>query len=465
MPPDLSESDLKDIGLLQWRLECPRMTIKCRDRDARATYYGAGRIFLTNNGLLSFECYSHRERKTKKWDLGSQVKAGKLIPDRAFYDVIAFDRNGKKWLSSRTIPKVHRTADGRAILRGEIDEIVTTGTMPDELKLSGSSIMFWVFEDIEIPTNRSTLLRKTIAGAKVKSTSGSHNAWQFTSSKIEYLLIKDGESRLTVRIKSNDQSFPDGFERRLVEAFHLVLGKPLNWMAMRVQEGQHIEVRIRRRIPWRGRLDPPLPQMNIHRKDSNKLTPAYHRSLFHRFMRHVVHTKHFRHPIWGQLNAISESSASTFIDAKALTLTVAIESLLGSEFQSLGVPTRKTTESIKQISEHIQEWDGGPTIKARTLGMVGNLNYSRAMDKMRALTDKGAITKDQYEAWRKLRNPSAHSYLSSGLPTPKMVELLQKCEVLFYHLVFYSIGYRGPYIDYATPGWPLRSYPENSPWR
>jgi hypothetical protein len=181
-------------------------------------------------------------------------------------------------------------------------------------------------------------------------------------------------------------------------------------------------------------------------------------------MRHTVQTDSHRHPIWGQLNAISESSGSTFIDAKALTLTVAIESLLTTEFRSLGIPTSKTKEEIDQIYKHIESWDGNALIKARTLSMVGNLKSSRAIDKMRALADKGAITKEQYEAWSELRNPSTHSYMSSGMPTPTMLELLQTCEVLFYHLVFSCIGYEGPYIDYSTPGWPLRAYPGNAPW-
>jgi hypothetical protein len=464
MPPDLREDELVDIGLHKWQLDCPRMTIKSRNKEARATYYGAGRIRFNPTGVLSYECYSHRERNTKRWDFGPLPKAGKLIPESYFYDVVATDKNGQEWRASRTIPKVHRTADGRAIIRGEIYEVITNGSMPIEVKLTGSSIVLWVFDDVDIPTNRSTLLRKTIAGAKARSTSGAHNAWQFTSSKIEYLLIRESESRLTVRIKSREDTFPDGFDRRVPEAFHLVLGKPLNWMAARIQQGQNIEVRIRRRTPMRGRLNPPLPTWNIKKKGSTKVTPSYHRSLFHHFMRHAVQTESFRHPIWGQLNAISESSGSVFIDAKALTLTVVIESLLATEFRSLGKPTKKTVESIDQIYNHVDSWDGDPSIKARTLSMVGSLKSSRAMDKMRDLAEKGAITKDQYEAWSKLRNPSAHSYMSSGLPTPKMVELLQKCEVLFYHLVFSCIGYEGPYIDYSTPGWPLKSYPGNSPW-
>lgn len=464
MPPDLREDELVDIGLHEWQLDCPRMTVKSRSKAARATYYGAGRILFSPTGTLSFECYSHRERNTKLWDFGPFPKAGRLIPESYFYDLVAVDKNGQEWRASRTIPKVHRTADGRAIVRGELDQISAIGSMPTEVKLTGSSMVLWVFDDVDIPTNRSTLLRKTIARGKVRSASGAHNAWQFTSGKVEYLLIREGESRLTVRIKSKDHTFADGFERRVPEAFHLVLGRPMNWIAARIQQGQDIEVRIRKRTPSRGRLNPPLPSGSIKKKGSTRATPFYHRRLFHLFMNNALQTESYRHPIWGQLNAISESGGSIFIDAKALTLTVAIESLLASEFAPLGVPTSKTIASIDEMYSHVESWDGDARVRDRTLGMVRTLKAPRAMDKMRALTDKGAITKDQYEAWSKLRNPSAHSYLLSGLPTPTMLELVQKCEVLFYHLVFSCIGYHGPYIDYSTPGWPLKAYPGNDPW-
>jgi hypothetical protein len=464
MPPDLKEGDLKEISLLKWQLDCPRMTIKLRKKLSPETYYGAGRIFFTPEGSLAFECFSHREMNTIDWQFGTSVPSGRIIPDSQFYNVVALDSSGYQWHSSRTIPRVHRTSDGRAILRGEIDEISTERKMPSEVKLTGSSIVYWVFDDIKIPTNRSTKTKRSISGTKVRSKSGSWNAWEFTSNKIRYLLIKGSDGRLTIRIRSKESSFPAGFERRVVEAFHLILGRPINWMAMKSQEGQNIEIRIRKKDLVRAKITPPLPSRNIKMPKSQKVSPNYHRKLFHRFMRHTMDSKDYRHQIWGQLNAIAEASASSFIDAKALTLTVAIESLLGTEFPSLGEPTPKLESSIQKIRTHIKSWEGDPSIKDRVLSMIGNLSSASATDKMRALVDRNAITEEQYKAWKKLRNPTAHSYLKTGIATPDMIKLLQSCEVLFFHLIFHAIGYKGPYMDFSTPGWPLKEYPGNSLW-
>ena len=118
-----------------------------------------------------------------------------------------------------------------------------------------------------------------------------------------------------------------------------------------------------------------------------------------------------------------------------------------------------------QFLERFEAWDGNDSMKNRVLGMIGSFRIPSATDKMRVLVDKGVITDDQYSDWKKLRNPIAHSYLSTGIPTPDMIQLLQSCEVLFYHLVFRVIGYEGPYVEYSTLGWPLKEYPGGSLWK
>lgn len=464
MPPDFREADLEKIRLLEWQLECPRITVKSRAKKSPATYYGAGRVFFVNDGSLRFECYSHRERNTPEWPYEKSIVSGKIIPDSHFYDLKAIDVNGYEWISTRILPRIHITADGRAIVRGKVGQLRCSMEWPADIHLSGSSMKFWVFDDIAIPTNRRTERKQSIPKTKLKSTSGSWNAWEFTVNKIKYLLIREREDTIRFRISSEDRSFPDLFDRRVVEAFQLVLGHPMNWMAMTIQQGHKSEVRIRSQSLPKGQMHPPLPSRSIKLPGTNKLSPKYHRKLFHRFMRYTSDTEDYRHPIWGQLTAIAEASGASFIDAKALTLTVVIESLLRSEFPDLGEPDQRTEDSIEEITKIVQAWDSADSIKNRVLGMIGSFRVPSATDKMRILVEKDVITDEQYRDWKKLRNPTAHSYLSTGIPAPDMIQLLQSCEVLFYHLVFHAIGYEGPYIDYSTPGWPLRNYPRRSLW-
>jgi hypothetical protein len=162
--------------------------------------------------------------------------------------------------------------------------------------------------------------------------------------------------------------------------------------------------------------------------------------------------------LWGLLSAVRESSAAQFLDAEALTLAVAIESLLHSEFSEVGRPSAAARASISALQGHIQSWNGPQRVKDRAIGALGQLSTSRAGDKMSALAGSGKITQAHLNAWGRLRNPTTHRYLSSGIPTAELVQLVQINEVLLYHLIFLTIGYRGPYMEFATPGWPTRSF-------
>jgi hypothetical protein len=162
------------------------------------------------------------------------------------------------------------------------------------------------------------------------------------------------------------------------------------------------------------------------------------------------------HPLWGQLNAVYEASAGTFINSQALTLAVAIESILGSEFPDLGKPSTTECKEIDSAVKFWNTWNGTTALKERIKGAIKPLKQARAGDKMRVLAERGAITAEAAKAWQTLRNANVHAYQR---PSRQLRRLLSIVQILFYQLVFCTIGYRGYYNDYSTPGWPCRKYP------
>ncbi len=48
--------------------------------------------------------------------------------------------------------------------------------------------------------------------------------------------------------------------------------------------------------------------------------------------------------------------------------------------------------------------------------------------------------------------------LEQSLPLQEFLELSNKVLILFYHLIFFAIGYQGKYTDYSTIGWPVKDY-------
>ena len=148
-----------------------------------------------------------------------------------------------------------------------------------------------------------------------------------------------------------------------------------------------------------------------------------------------------------------------FIDAQALTLTVAIESIVSSEFSNLGKLTKQEKDSVQKALEYIDGWNDNTGIKERIKGSVNALLQPRVGDRMKALEKVGAITKAQAKAWQNLRNKSAHSYQTHNSKNSKFVELIFQINVLFYHLIFYAIGYKGVYMDVSELGFPIKHYP------
>jgi hypothetical protein len=72
----------------------------------------------------------------------------------------------------------------------------------------------------------------------------------------------------------------------------------------------------------------------------------------------------------------------------------------------------------------------------------------------------GIVRKSHIAAWQSLRNTSTHTFQVSRAAGDRMRAQLFQTIVLFHHLVFAAIGYRGNYVDYSESGWPTRFYPE-----
>ena len=75
------------------------------------------------------------------------------------------------------------------------------------------------------------------------------------------------------------------------------------------------------------------------------------------------------------------------------------------------------------------------------------------------LISKKVTTKRHVKAWETLRHKLAHGGGMGSMPLQEFLDLTNTVLVLFYHLIFYVIGYKGRYIDYSISGWVEQNYP------
>lgn len=450
---ELSESELESLKHSLWEIDCPQVTVKSRSPQNPCTFNGAGFLKQVFSHQLIFKFYVNAQEYSR---INRNLQLGETIPDEAYYDLTALDYKGRLWHCKRILIDINRSASGEFIIQGTIPKITCEGEIPQEVDCKGSRLEIRVFDSVNIPYNERTLTRKSVARGIQSSKSMSRNAWKFKCCTLDFLLVKEDEKLLIINVVSSEKCISQYLRERILETLQFILGYPINWATSYKRVGHTTEVTLcspkQRSIS--SRFQPPLILGGYLVNEAQVF-----RRLFEKYLQHVINYDQPLHPLWSQLNAIYEASNGTFIDAHALTLAVAIESLLSIEFASLGELTSEDKNAIEEALNYVENWNGKEGIKKRIKGSINGLYSIRADDKMRILVDIGAITEEQQQAWKKLRNTNVHDYQTHKLKHNKFVNLIFKVNVLFYHLIFYAINYKGEYMDVSELGFPIKQYP------
>jgi hypothetical protein len=452
---ELSESELESLKHSLWEIDCPQVTVKSRSPQSPCTFNGSGFLKQVFSHQLIFKFYVNAQEYSRA---NRNLQLGETIPDEAYYDLTALDYKGRSWHCERILIDINRSASGEFIIQGSIPKIICEGEIPQNVNCRGSGLEIRVFDNVNIPCNERTLTRKSVARGRQSSKSMSRNAWKFKCCKLDFLLVKEDEKLLIINVVSSEESISEYLRERVLETLQFILGCPINWATSYKRIGHITEVALcsPRQRSTSPRFMPPFMLGGYFINEAKVF-----RRLFVKYLQHIINYDQPLHPLWAQLNAIYEASSGMFIDAHALTLAVAIESIVSSEFSHLVKLTEKEKDAVQKALEYIDDWNDNTGIKDRIKGSVNALLQPRVGDKMKALEKVGAITKAQAKAWQNLRNKSAHSYQTHNSKNAKFVELIFQINVLFYHLIFYAIGYKGVYMDVSEIGFPIKQYPSN----
>jgi hypothetical protein len=453
---DFSENEIEDLRHGTWTIDCSRLELRQRGKKSPICS-GPGSLRQDEARQLAYKIYAGRPFELRDFWPNPTGPAGTVLTEDAYCDLVAIDSKGRQWGSERILLGTPVWGSSKElVVEGNVDSVNCRGQLPKEIKAEGHAMTSIVFDSVKIPTNAYTSEHRHVAGW-TRSHRHDRDAWRFRAAGFEFLLHNKG-SRLDIHVTATGADFPAYIEDRVLAGLFFVLGHPLYPAVTTQRTAQQISCTIHSYRPRlrAARHQPPLDIASFTKAGSNRTTAEPYRKLFERFLIHTLQYKKSQHPLWGQLNAVYESSADAFINSHALTLVVAIESILGSEFTSLGKPSSKELKEIEAAIGYWDAWGGSPEMKKRIVRSVEPLKQSRAGDKMRALARRGAITAEAAKEWQKLRNISVHAYQH---PSNNLRKTLGTVRTLFYEIVFCAIGYRGYYHDYGTRGWPLRHYP------
>ena len=381
------------------------------------------------------------------------VKSGVLYEKNDHYHLSATDIYGKRWTAEGIVnpePSGHFSGDGH-IVGATCNELALT---KESLKQNSSSLWLKSLAPIRFPCNMCT--EETTRIGKQERRGSSLNVAKFMSNGFDFLFEDD--QNLSVSAVFKGQSLPARATERITEAVAFTLGTMPLWTMHTCSDGGSQVTRFQNH-KQPSRKSTPWPPYRVEPVDNTGSIWG----MFDRYLAYVLQdTENQIHPLSRWVFSIGRTRDSS-LEGLALTLAVAVESVLDQFYKDIGQPTSTYVKAVEELIEHLVKWDGDNQVISRAKGSISNMKSARADDRLRQLVKDGVIFEKDRGAWKKLRNAATHGRWDFyGDSVQELLDLTGTASCLFNRLVFYLIGYSGMQTDYGSHGWPTVDYPPAS---
>jgi hypothetical protein len=444
------EEAIKLIMDNKFVLDCCQMSLMPQlPASTKKGYSGPGLISQNDTGNLTFKIYCIEGSPFEGLDRFFNIKPGKIIGEEHYYLLCAKDINGRQW-EAKWIDPHSNSGPAGSIVHGRINEL--SHAYHSYKSLEGYFANIYYPGGVEIPCNKTSIIETSIDGKRVRSLVDSNTA-KFRACGFEFELKKE-KDWLFIQVKSNSREINSSSIMRFAEALQFVLARSLSWSVLELLHDQGVKVSIRplnkndKKLP----IGPPIALQQCRDR------PNIVWILFQKYLEHVIdYQKDSWHPIFWWLHKIIESQSSS-IDVEALIRSVAIEGILKSEFSDLNNLGENLQSQINKTKKIISQSELEENFKKRLNGSLGSMFNPRPKDRLHILKSRGLINNALIKEYGKLRGSSTHGDLVSEIHLQEFINRCNSVLVLFYHLIFTAIGYKGPYTDYSTYGFPLKDF-------
>lgn len=449
----LSSDELTALREGKFELHCLKMRLE-QMKQGGLVFTGPGLIKQSPNGQLHFTLYAQEiidaDLIFQDFADAMSVQPGTIVPETKFYKLNVVDLKDREWVSTRIDPDTDVHDEG-TICSGTITEMVYVATH----KRDGDFLYLEFFHDVKIPFNNKTITSKSVAGNESKSA---HlDVLKFEAIGMTITARKE-QDNLILTVVSKEHQFSPNFETHIVEGLQFVLARPINWSTMiKTSNGKrHIVIRSRQADHLKYRINPPI-WIDLSNTEWFIL-------LFTYYLRYILKYSHKDkiHPISAQIRAVGISGAGA-VETRSLILCVAIESILAHVIDIENNISAEYEEWVGRVQEFLADWGGPEHLTKRLKGSIDRLHEVSATSRLLQLSKQGIVSRDQIQAWKRLRNKLAHGGALSANSLQKFLNLYHIVLGLFYSIIFHAIEYNGKYSDYSVPGWPMRDYPNQKP--
>jgi hypothetical protein len=443
---------LDALANLKFEIDCSLIVLTQEgDNDNPIIYKGPGTIFQTDEKSFSVKIFCEGKLDIKEvFEKNNRLTPGKLIEKTNYYSLKATDYAGKTWTANSIMPNVNGSI--------EYDSFLATGNFTrlfchreERHEYKGTTLKILYKGKHKIPCNTFTKSKHFI-GPEDRGTSSSYNVAQFNIDNIEFEILSE-DDRLIVYLFSQSEELTKVTAQIIHEAlqFFLVKIKPRDIIII---QKSNVQETIFRTVPQSLQKSIVQPPLHFDTVDRN----GYVWKLFELFLRYSLSYQNDNwHPLFELIHKVIESGKAS-IEAHALTLAVSIEGLLKISFNEIALPDDEFMKKVKGATKEINKSAIDDNLKSRLQGALGAMKMPRAKDRLHCLRELGIVEERLVKSWDNMRNSSAHS---DSLDLSQIQNYLNACSamcVLFYQLIFYTIGYKGEYTDYSVYGFPQKKY-------
>jgi hypothetical protein len=437
----ISQSELDVIIDGNWIVDCPTMSLipACAGTES---YQGAGYIEQSEKYKLRFKLIS--VQKTGISLKPEPTQAGQLYAPEEHWRLLARDIHGREWVSEGILPDVLQ--DEGIVVTGNL-RYVTSSEVDDQAQ-KPDAINLWFLGDFEVTFNQVEMTTTTIGGEQV-ALSGEWKSGKFTLGRKDFFVRKES-GWLFLEVTSPTCEFLPFYAARVEESLEFVLGRPARATVLLKKESDlfSLEIRSLAPAPNDAHAKPPYPPPIKDREQH----------FWRLFGLHLNHIEGYgfqsRSPLSRAWQYIVDSRRSA-LEIRALALGVGMEALLRVFFPMGDSDATVELEAAKKIINGAQLVKN---IKKRLLGTIDGMGQVSPSDKLYQLIDRGVISREQFQAWKRIRNRAAHAGEFSLDDAS-----IRDCNMVLtaaHRIVFDALGYQGGYKDYGTPGWPELTFPE-----
>jgi hypothetical protein len=436
---------LKELSKINAPAELPEIKLT-RAKDGK-TFKGPGSVARDPDGQLRLKLYSPGEFKDGFGLI--DLPPGTVIPRQDLFDLEAVDMHGHPWRSYGIWPHANVSLPtGTAVVEGKVDRLVGSRS-PFKVEKSHLSMMFHT--DCRFPVNQRERTERRI-GDKLLSANYSRSAAELEAGGLKFRLFRNVQQLVAQVAGDWASTEAEGLAVQVASGLQFMLGCRLQADAFTLTgvESQTQIVQSVARDRRSSRIEPP-------RNWGSGANEGLTWEIFKSFLEHVRAAPSAKARELCRWTAEVIDTGRAPLEVSSLVLCVAVEGIVGL-LQGKESTDTALLADIKRAHDVASSAEFPAGLKPRIIGAILAMKQLRARDYLEQLVDKGAISTVHVEAWKSLRNASAHADASDGdwiVPTVRKSSVVL---ALYYQLVFMLIGYRGPYTDYSQIGWPERSF-------